>query len=111
MGSTHEAFHFTLLREFMKRDGSLHFTTSKMVLETDLCVGTTVDLSEINIIPEAGLYNGARGMIVNFVCTTVVGPNDKQSGHLLRCIIIDFAGLKLGNDKPWDKNNKMASHL
>ncbi len=70
-----------------------------------------VDLSEINIIPEAGLYNGARGMRVNFIYNTVVGPNDKQGDHLPIYVIIDFAGLKLGNDKPWDKNNKMASHL
>ena len=74
-----------------------------MVLECDLCVGEMVSLSGINIIPEAGLYNGARGRIIDFVYDNVCGPNDKHGGHLPKCVIVDFPGLKLGNYEPWDK--------
>ena len=71
-----------------------------MVLQTDLCVDTTVALWGINIVPEAGLYNGARGSIVDIVYDTVVGPNDKHGEHLPKYIVVDFPGLRLGNTKP-----------
>ena len=74
-----------------------------MVLECDLCVGAMVSLSVINIVPESGLYNGARGKLIDFVYNTVCGPNDKHGGHLPKCVIVDFSGFKLGNAQPWDK--------
>ena len=55
-----------------------HFKTCQMVLEFDLCVGAMVSLSGINIVPEAGLYNGARGKLIDFVYDNVCGPNDKH---------------------------------
>ena len=82
-----------------------------MVLECDLCVGAMVLLSEINIITEAGLYNGARGKLIDFVYDNVCGPNDKQGGHLPKCVIVDFPCLKLGNSEPWDKKNPTVSEL
>jgi hypothetical protein len=88
-----------------------HFTTTKMVLQTDLCVGATVALSGVNIVPEAGLYNGARGQIVDFVYDNhqVCGPNDKQGDHLPRCVIVDFPGFRRGTAEPWDENNPTVS--
>ena len=87
-----------------------HFKeASNLVLQTDLCVDTTVALSGINIVPEAGLYNGARGSIVDITYDTVVGPNDKHGEHLPKYIVVDFPGLRLGNAKPWDKNNPTVS--
>ncbi|KAL7554827.1 hypothetical protein ACHAWF_018360 [Thalassiosira exigua] len=85
-----------------------HFSTSKMVLETDLCIGATVALTN-NIVPEACLYNGARGTIVDYVYHTVCGPNDKQGEHLPLCVIVDFPGLRLGDAKPWDNHNPTVS--
>ena len=82
-----------------------------MVLQTDLCIGASVEISGINIVPEAGLYNGARGTIVDYVFDTVCGPNDKQGDHLPRCVIVDFPGLKLGNAKPWDELNPTVSFI
>ena len=38
-----------------------HFITSNIVLEMYLCVGATVVWSGINMLPEAGLSNRARG--------------------------------------------------
>ena len=53
-----------------------------MVLGTDLCVGATVALSGMNIVPEAGLYNGEHGKIVNFEYANPCGPNDKHGDHV-----------------------------
>ena len=86
-----------------------HFTTKRMVLETDLCVGATVALSGINIVPEAGLYNGARGTLIDFIYDNPCGPNDKHGDHLPGCVIVDFPGLKLGAAEPWDKLNPTVS--
>ena len=88
-----------------------HFTTTKMARETDLCVGATVALLGVNIVPEAGLYNGARGQIVDFIYDThqVCGPNDKQGDHLPQCVIVDFPGFRRGTTKPWDENNPTVS--
>lgn len=86
-----------------------HFKTKQMVLESDLCVGATVALSGLNIVPEAGLYNGARGEVIDFIYNTVCGPNDRHGDPLPICVIVDFPGLKLGNAKPWDSNNPTVS--
>ena len=85
-----------------------HFSKSKIVLETDLCVGATVALSD-NIVPEAGLYNGARGTVVDFIYRTVAGPNDKHGEPLPLCIICDYPGLRLNGAKPWDERNPTVS--
>ncbi|KAL7551572.1 hypothetical protein ACHAWF_014759 [Thalassiosira exigua] len=87
-----------------------HFSKSRMFLETDLCVGDTVALAN-NIVPEAeaGLYNGARGAIIDFIYHTVGGPNDKQGEHLPPCVIVDFLGLRLGSAKPWNRCNPTLS--
>jgi len=80
-----------------------HFSGDNMVLHTDICVGATVSICGINIVPEAGLYNGARGTVVDIIYDTVEGPNNKQEGHLPRYVVVNFPGLKLGDAEPWDK--------
>ena len=82
-----------------------------MVLECDLCVGAMVSLSGINIVPEAGLYNGAIGIPIDFVYHNVCVPNDKHGGHLTKCVIVDFSGLNLENAEPWDKKIPTVSEL
>lgn len=87
-----------------------HFAKqTNLVIHTDLCVGATVAISGQNIVPEVGLYNGARGTIVDFIYDTVCGPNDKQNDHLPKAIIVDFPGFKHKNVKPWDSNHPTVS--
>ncbi len=81
-----------------------------MVLETDLCVGAKVALPSINIVPEAGMYNGAQGMVIDFIYKNPCSPNDKHGGHLPSCVIVNFPGLKLGNTKPWNELNPIVSN-
>ena len=80
-----------------------------MVLNTDLCVGATVALFGINIVPEAGLYNGARGTLIDFIFERPEGPNNRDGDYLPECVIVDFPGLKLNGAEPWDKNNPTVS--
>lgn len=83
-----------------------HFDSqTNLVVHTDLCVGATVALTGQNIVPEVGLFNGARGTIVDFIYDTVCGPNDKQNDFLPRAVIVDFPGFKHKNVKPWDENH------
>ena len=86
-----------------------HFKQSNMVIHTDLCVGASVSLNGINIVPEAGLYNGARGVVVDIKYDTVAGPNDKHGDFLPKYIVVDFPGLRLGKAKPWDSNHPTVS--
>ena len=60
-----------------------HFMTKRMVLETDLCVGATVALSGINIVPKAGLYNGGQGKLIDLVYKGPCRPNNEHGDHLL----------------------------
>ena len=43
-----------------------HFSTSNISPSTDLCVHAKVAIGGVNLLPEVGLYNGARGEIVDF---------------------------------------------
>jgi len=53
-----------------------------MVLSANLCVSAPVAISGIHFVPELGLYNGARGTIIDIVYDNVVGPNNKHEYHL-----------------------------
>lgn len=86
-----------------------HFKGDSIVFRTDICVKAKVAISGINIVLEAGLYNGARGTVVDIVYDTVEGPTNKQEGHLPRYVVVDFPKLKLGNAKPWDSYNPTVS--
>lgn len=72
-------------------------------------MGAPVAINGINIVPEAGLYNGARGWVIDIVYDTVEGPNNQLQNHLPRYVVVDFPGLKLGKAKPWDENNPTVS--
>ena len=86
-----------------------HFDQKKLVLHTDLCVGARTAIHGMNFVPEAGLYNGARGTIVDIVYDAGKGPNNKQGDHLPRYIVVDFPGLKLEGAVPWDRNHPTVS--
>ena len=81
----------------------------KLVLQGDYCVGAPVSIEGMNIVPEAGLYNGARGWLVDIVYDTVEGPNNKMGSHLPLYMVVDFPGLRLNGAKPWDADHPTVS--
>ena len=84
-----------------------HFDTTSLVKQTDLCVGAKVAISGINYVPQLGLYNGARGTLVDIVYDEGQTPNSKQNYHLPKYVVVDFPGLDLKGGKYdcWDKEN------
>jgi hypothetical protein len=86
-----------------------HFTHVKFVRDTDISLHSTVSLKD-NFIPEWGLFNGARGKVVEMIFKNPEGPNDKQHKHLPEYVVVDFPGLILPSGyEPWDKNHPTVS--
>jgi hypothetical protein len=51
-----------------------------------------VAISNVNILPEIGLYNGAIGTVVEIVYNNrLVGPNDKEHCHLPDYVVVNFS--------------------
>lgn len=90
-----------------------HFKYVSYPRQTNICVHSMVAIDNVNFIPEIGLYNGARGKVVDIIFNKPEGPNDKQHKHLPDYVVVDFPDLKLPPEyEPWDKNNKTVSlHL
>ena len=88
-----------------------HFRDQKnIVLGMDYCVGAPVSIEGMNIVPEAGLYNGSRGWLIDIVYNTVEGPNNKMGNHLPLYMVVDFPGLRLTGAEPWDEDNPTVSY-
>ena len=88
-----------------------HFKGMQEIQHTgDFCVGAPVTIEDMNIVPEAGLYNGARGWLIDIVYDTVEGPNNRMGNDLPLYMVVDFPGLRLNGAKPWDANNPTVSH-
>merc|ERR1719221_708687 len=67
-----------------------HFSKSNIPPSTDLCVHAKVAIGGVNLLPEVGLYNGARGEIVDFnYGTRMAGPNNKHEDHLPAYTVVD----------------------
>ena len=88
-----------------------HFEDNSFLRSTNICVGARVALRMWNILPSAGLYNGAIGTVVEIVYKDrPVGPNDKEHYHLPDYVVVDFPNLKLPpHIQPWDRNNVTVS--
>ncbi len=87
-----------------------HFDMESYVQNNDFCVGSRVALKNWNILPSAGLYNGAMGTVVEIVYSNPVGPNDKEHYHLPDYVVVDFAHLNLPpNIRPWDSKHPTVS--
>ena len=57
-----------------------HFDPKAYIQHTDLCVGARVALRNWNILPQAGLYNGSIGTLVEIVYKdNPIGPNGKKT--------------------------------
>ena len=88
-----------------------HFYQQHYVRHTDICLHSTVAISDVNFIPEIGLYYGARGKVVEMIFKKPEGPNDKQRNHLPEYVVVDFPNLSLPSEyEPWDKNHPTVSH-
>jgi hypothetical protein len=67
-----------------------------------------VAISNVNVLPEIGLHNGAIGTVVEIVYNNrPEGPNDKKHYHLPDYVVVDFPNLKLL--PPWDQYHKTVS--
>ncbi len=68
-------------------------------------------ISNLNVLPEIGLHNGAIGMVVEIVYNNrPEGPNDKEHYHLPDYVIVNFPHLKLlAGIPPWDQYHKTVS--
>ena len=88
-----------------------HFDSRSYDKTTDICVGARVAISNVNILPEAGLHNGAIGTVVEIVYNNrPEGPLDKEHYHLPDYVVVDFPNLKLPPGIPiWDPYHKTVS--
>ncbi len=75
-----------------------HFDARSCDSHTDICVGARVAISNVNILPEVGLYNGAIGTVIEIIYQgKPEGPNDKEHNHLPDYVVVDFFKLKITN--------------
>jgi hypothetical protein len=70
-----------------------------------------VAISNVNILLEIGLYNGAIGTVIKIVYQDrPEEPNDKEHNHLPDYVVVDFPNLKLpAGIPPWDKLHQTVS--
>ncbi len=68
-------------------------------------------ISNVNVLPEIGLHNGAIGTVVEIVYNNrPEGPNDKEHYHLPDYVVVNFPNLKLpAGIPPWDSITKTVS--
>ncbi len=85
-----------------------HFNARSYDSHTYTCIGARVAISNVNILPEVGLYNGAIGTVIEIIYQgKPVEPNDKEHNHLPDYVIVDFPNLKLPTGiPPWEKLHK-----
>ncbi len=88
-----------------------HFDQNSYNQHTDICVGARVAISNVNFLPEIGLYNGAIRDVIEIVYNDrPVEPNNKQHYHLPNYVVVDFPNLRLPtNIAPWDELYKTES--
>jgi hypothetical protein len=68
-----------------------HFDERTHDKNTDTCIGARVAISNVNILPEIELHNGAVGTVVEIVNTNrPVGPTDKEHYRLPDYVVVDF---------------------
>ncbi len=88
-----------------------HFDQNSYDQHTDICVGARVAISNVNFLPEIGLYNEAIGDVIeNVYNDRPVGPSDTQHYHLPNYAVVDFPNLWLPtNFAPWDELTATAT--
>ncbi len=88
-----------------------HFNAKFYDSHTDICIGARVAISNVNILPEVGLYNGAIGTVIEIIYQgKPEGPNDKEHNYFPDYVVVDFPNLKLPTGiPPWDELHKTVS--
>ena len=89
-----------------------HFYGKKLQYMLDVCVGSNVCLETINIDPNAGLFIGAIGTVIDIVYDEEhsVGPNTDGVESLPKYIVVDFPTFEPPPGiEPWDRNNPTVS--
>jgi hypothetical protein len=88
-----------------------HFDARSYDSHTDICVGARIATSNVNILPEVGLYNGPIGSVVEIIYQgKPVGPNNIEHNHLPDYVVADFPNLNLPTGIPTsDELHKMVS--
>ncbi len=88
-----------------------HFDARTYNSHPDICVGARVAISDVNILPEIELYNGAIGTVVKIVYQDrPEGPNNKVHNHVPYYVVINFPNLKLpAGIPPWDELHQTVS--
>ena len=76
-----------------------HFHDTRSPSVTKCCIGSWVSLAGRNFMPKWGLYNGARGRVIEFDFETNQNPND---GDLPGYTVVDFPFYK---GPAWDKRH------
>lgn len=92
----------------------LGFYGKKILYNLDLCEGALVCLEGVNINPNAGLYVGSIGRVVEIVYDEqhTVGPNGDKTkmSHLPSYIVVDFPNFKPPQGlSVWDEENPTVS--
>ena len=82
-----------------------HFDSKCYKSQTDLCIGARIALTNWNILPCGGLYNGSIGTVIEIVYKNIpIRPNNRQHNHLLDYVVVEFPHFKLPPFiEPWDK--------
>lgn len=89
-----------------------HFFMINFPRETSICLNARVAIASYNFIPEIGLYNGARGTVVEMIFKDSEGPNNKQEKHLPEYVVVEFDKLDLPDEyDPWDRNHPKVNIL
>jgi len=87
-----------------------HFFGKNIIYNLDICVGAQICLETANIEPNAGLFVGAIGRVVEIVYDKSVGPNNEGKDHLPKYVVIDVPSFKPPEGVPvWDRNNPTVS--
>ncbi len=88
-----------------------HFDQKSYAQHTDRCIGARVATSNVNFLPEIGLYYRAIGDVIEIVYNDrPVGPNNKQHYHLPNYVVVNFPNLRLPtNIARCDELHKMVS--
>ena len=92
-----------------------HWRSSRKIITpySNMCVGATVAINGINFEPNWGLFNGARGTVVDIVYDKETGPHTSGKGRLPKYVVLDMPGFKPPPEPigPWDRLNPTVSNV
>ena len=92
-----------------------HWRSSRKIITSysNICIGATVAINAINFEPNWGLFNGARGTVVDIVYEKETGPHTSGEGRLPKYVVLDMPDFKPPPEPigPWDRLNPTVSNF